>query len=117
MISAALLICLAPTAYDGDTTNRCGVEKVSIRIWGIAAPEVRPLEPGAAESKANLQTLATGGLNCRFVAGSYHRAVGQCFNGAGVDVGKAQIEGGFAAEDCNYTVSAAYPQGYYGGCP
>lgn len=112
----SLLICLAPMAYDGDTTNRCGTDKVAVRIWGIKAPEVRPLEPGAVESKANLQQLVTGGVSCRFLGASYHRAVGQCFNSAGVDVGRAQIEGGFALEDCNYTVSTEYPRGYYGTC-
>lgn len=113
-IPAALLICLAPTAYDGDTSNRCGTEKVAIRIWGIRAVELK--EIGGIESKNNLQKLMTGGVNCRFMGGTYHRAQGMCFNGIGQDVGLAQIEMGFAVEDCNYTVSTQYPKGYYGTC-
>lgn len=113
MIAAALLICLAPAQVDGDTI-RCGPGPARIRLFGIQAPERG--EPGYAESGANLARHISGGLVCTTVGASYNRIVAQCFNAAGQDVGRMQLDGGFAVEWCSYSVSRAYPNGLYGRC-
>lgn len=102
-----LLICLAPTAIDGDTL-RCGLTETRIRIFGIQAPETGTATSPA--SKASLQALSNGGLLCEARGASYSRVVALCRNFRGEDIGRKQIEGGFAAEWC------AYSRGYYGRC-
>lgn len=113
MITAALLICLAPIAHDGDTV-RCGNSKQSVRIFGIQAPEIGMA--GALNSRVALQGKSEGGLICEPRGTNYSRVVAICFNAAGEDIGKAQLQGGFAKEWCAYSVSRDYPRGYYGGC-
>lgn len=107
VIGAAILICLAPVAHDGDTV-KCG-GKQGVRLFGIEAPETG--QPGDPASKANVQKLSVGGLICRPTGTSYSRVVAQCFNAAGVDIGRAQLDGGFATEWCLYS------RNYYGRCP
>lgn len=109
----ALLICLAPVAYDGDTV-KCGTGPTRIRLFAVSAPEKG--QPGDPASTANLNRLVAGGLICDPPGASYNRIVGVCRNAAGVDVGKAQIEAGHATEWCAYSVSKAHPNGFYGGC-
>lgn len=108
MITAALLICLAPVAYDGDTV-KCGNTRTSIRVFGIQAPEKG--QAGDPASTANLQAEVQGGLICEPNGTSYSRVVALCTNAQGVDIGLGQLGGGFAVEWC------AYSKNYYRTCP
>jgi len=107
MIAAAILICLAPIAYDGDTV-KCG-GKQAVRLFGIESPE--KLTAGDPAATANAQALSAGGLQCRITGTSYSRVVAQCFNAVGIDIGKAQLEAGHAIEWCTFS------KNYYGTCP
>lgn len=114
MITAAILICLAPVAYDGDTV-RCGTSPARVREFGIEAPEIG--QPGANEAKAAMQAAAAGGLICEPLGANYNRTVALCRNSAGQDIGKLLLDAGLVKEWCAYSVSKAYPRGYYGTCP
>lgn len=114
MITAAILICLAPVAYDGDTV-RCGTSPTRIRLFAIQAPERG--EPGAEEAKAALQATVNGGLICSPPSASYNRIVGLCSNYLGKDVGRALLDAKVVTEWCRYSVTKATPAGYYGTCP
>lgn len=113
MMIAALFICLAPTAYDGDTI-RCGNTQTRIRLFAISAPELS--DPGGPESKAALAPLLAGGVECEIKGASYSRLVAVCENSSGQDVGHVQMQTGHATEWCSYSVSKAYPTGFYGTC-
>ena len=102
-----LIICLMPIATDGDTV-RCGMTDTRVRIFGIQAPETGA--EGAAAAKLSLQGHSAGGLLCEPKGTSYNRVVALCRNFKGEDVGKLQIDGGFAAEWCKYS------RGFYGRC-
>lgn len=92
-------------ARDGDDIT---FGSVPVRLQGIAAPEARA--PGGAEAANHLRELVAGRLVvCHLdgtVAGSGGRAAGICYVGD-VDVGRQQIEMGFA-RDC-----PAYSGGRY----
>lgn len=107
MIGAAILLCLAPVQIDGDTL-KCGATRTSIRLFGINSPEKGTA--GASEATAALGGLIAGGLVCQPRGTSYSRIVAVCFNAAGVDIGKAQIEAGHAIEWCSYS------RNFYGTC-
>ncbi len=107
-VTAALLICLAPIAHDGDTA-RCGNTKQSVRIFGIEAPEIGTA--GALDSRVALQRKIEGGLLCEPRGTNYSRIVAVCFNAIGDDVGRGQILDGSAKEWC------AYSRNFYGTCP
>jgi endonuclease YncB( thermonuclease family) len=106
MITLALLVCLAPTAIDGDTL-KCS-DGTRIRIFGVNAPEVG--QPGADVATANLARIIVGGLACEIRGASYSRLVGRCENAAREDISADQLKGGFAVEWC------VYSKGYYGTC-
>lgn len=116
MITAAILICLAPVAYDGDTV-RCGEDPTRVRLAYIEAPEINPIQPGALEAKAAAQAYSTGGLICSPPGASFNRIVGICRNYKGQDIGKLLLDAGLVKEWCTYSVSRSYPRGYYGTCP
>lgn len=100
MLTAALLICLTPVVYDGDTV-RCSNSKTSIRLFGIQAPEIGTA--GALDSRVWLHGKVSGGLVCEPRGTNYSRVVAICFNAAGEDVGAAQISAGHAKEWCSYS--------------
>ena len=108
MITAAILICLAPVASDGDSA-RCGASQATIRLFGINAPEIG--QPGAVEARSALQALSVGGLQCEPKGASYSRIVAICFNSKGEDVGRKLLGAGLVMEWC------AYSRNYYGTCP
>jgi micrococcal nuclease len=103
---AAILLCLAPVAIDGDTIKCRSGEHV--RIFGIQAPEKGM--KGADASTRSLQQLVRGGVNCIHKGVSYKRIVGICMNAIGEDVGERQIRRGMAYEWCRYS------KGKYDGC-
>jgi len=107
MITAAILICLAPVAYDGDTL-RCGNSPARVRLFGIEAPEIGIT--GAIRARNASQAEATGGLICEPRGTNYTRVVAICRNAAGVDIGKALLDKGLVKEWC------AYSRNYYGTC-
>jgi endonuclease YncB( thermonuclease family) len=100
--SVATLTGIA-TVQDGD-----GVlfGQVEVRLQGIAAPEMR--EPMGRESYLSLVQITEGKeVVCQLDGTTANRRpVGVCFVG-GQDVGRAQVEAGFA-RDC-----AAYSKGRY----
>lgn len=106
--TAAILICLAPIAHDGDTV-RCGNTKTSVRIFGIQAPEIGMA--GALTSRDALQVVSAGGLLCEPVGTNYSRVVARCFNSSGVDVGLSQLASSHAVEWCSYS------KNFYQTCP
>lgn len=108
MIVAALLVCLAPTAYDGDTIKCANGQ--AIRLFGVQAPETRPVEAGAIESRDYLQASVNGGVVCESRGASFSRIVARCFNAGGADIAKAQLEAGHATEWCSYS------RNFYGTC-
>lgn len=115
-LTAAILICLAPVAIDGDTV-RCGNGQAwtRVRIWGVQAPETGT--PGAPEAKAALQRRAAGGIMCEPKGTSYTRIVARCYDGTGRDVGMELIQvDKTVTEWCSYTKSRLLPLGYYGTC-
>lgn len=103
---AALILCLAPVAVDGDTV-KCGA--TSIRLFGIQAPERGAA--GYAASKLHLQGEVSGGLVCESRGASYSRIVATCSNGAGKDMGRVQLDASHAVEWCSYS------RNHYGTCP
>lgn len=107
MIEALLLFCMSPQVRDGDTFT-CAGKGIAVRLFGVDTPERG--QPGHAEATAALRGLIAGGVVCEPRGTSYNRIVALCRNAAGTDIGKAQIEGGFAVEDCRYS------RGEYGGC-
>lgn len=113
-ITAAVLICLAPTASDGDTW-RCGVSPTTVRLFGLNAPETGTV--GAFEAKIATQTELAGGVTCEPRGTNYSRIVAICYNSRGEDIGRKLLTSGYVKEWCSYSVSRAYPKGYYGTCP
>lgn len=117
MMFAALLLCLAPVAPDGDTI-RCGSSRQSVRLYGVLSVDGTPED---AASRVELSGLVYGGVTCTPAptgpVTSYSRVVMVCRNAAGLDVGRELIVRGKAAEACSFTQSRAYPRGYYGTCP
>ena len=107
MLQAALLLCLAPVATDGDTL-RCGASGASVRIFGIQAPERG--QAGWVESMNNLALRSVGGVVCEPRGTNFSRIVGLCRNARGEDVGKAQLDGSFAKE------WGSYSRNYYKTC-
>lgn len=99
---AALFLCLAPVAVDGDTL-RCGGELV--RLIGIDAPELpghcrkgRVCTPGDgfAAKRAMAELVARGAVKCASVGRDhYGRTLARCDAG-GVDLSCAMIASGQA---------------------
>ena len=94
---------------DGDTFWMNSVD-VSIRVWGLDAPERN--EPGFTEATNALSRLISGQtLSCRERdIDRYGRFVGQCFLPGGRDITAAMIESGTADEYCRYSGN------HYGTC-
>lgn len=88
---AAILLCLAPVAIDGDTV-RCSTGQ-QVRLFGIDAPE--PGERGYSASAISLQQLVRGGIQC-IHKGNDLSIAAICLNAAGEDVGEQQIRRGMA---------------------
>ena len=107
-ITAAVLICLAPVASDGDTA-RCGLSPTTVRLFGLDANETGTV--GAYEAKVALGIEAAGGLICEPKGASYNRIVAVCFNHRGEDVGRKLLNAGHVKEVCTYS------RGFYGTCP
>lgn len=107
-LGAALLICLAPTAIDGDTL-RCGVSDHRIRLFGVDTPERG--QRGYSTATKSLQSLiAETTLICRRKGLSYGRIVATCRNRKGLDLGREQLRRGHAKEVCSYS------RNLYGTC-
>ena len=83
---------------------------VSIRVWGLDAPERGT--PGGREATAALTKLIAGQrLTCRERdIDRYGRVVGQCFLANGRDIAEAMIASGTASEYCRYS------EGFYRTC-
>ena len=94
---------------DGDTFW-LDTSGVSIRVWGLDAPERGT--PGGAEATAALAQLIAGErLTCRERdIDRYGRIVGQCFLADGSDITAALIASGTSTEYCRYS------DGFYGTC-
>ncbi len=107
-ITAAVLICLAPTASDGDTA-RCGLSPTTVRLFGVDANETGTV--GAYEAKVALQAELNGGVMCEPKGASYNRIVAVCFNHRGEDVGRKLLNAGHVKEVCTYS------KNLYGTCP
>lgn len=99
LLAATSVACLSPVAVDGDTLRCEG--GLSVRIWGIQAPELG--EPGAVAATASLQRLSNGGVVCDPKGESYRRLVGQCYNRQLFDLGFFQVMEGHAQEWCRYS--------------
>ena len=100
MITAAILICLAPVASDGDSLA-CGRSTARVRLYGVNAPETGAT--GASEARAALQAVSAGGLMCEPKGTSYTRIVAVCTNAAGQDIGRALLNAGHVVEVCSYS--------------
>jgi len=107
MITAAILICLAPTASDGDTF-RCGLSPTTVRLFGLNAPETRTA--GAFEAKVALQNALNGGVICEPKGTSYSRIVAICSNLTGQDIGPKLLAAGHVKEVCTFS------KNYYSTC-
>lgn len=94
---------------DGDTF-RINSRSVSIRIWGLDAPETD--EAGGAAATAALARLISGqDLRCRQRdIDRYGRIVGQCMLPNGRDITAAMIASGTAREYCRFSGN------FYGTC-
>lgn len=94
---------------DGDTFW-LNSREVSIRVWGLDAPERG--KPGGSAATAELTRLiADRALQCRQRdIDRYRRIVGQCFLADGRDIAAAMISAGVAQEYCRYS------RGHYGTC-
>ncbi len=108
MITAAILICLAPVPSDGDTMA-CNRSTTRVRLFGVNAPETGTA--GAVEARAALQAVSAGGLICEPRGTSYTRIVATCTNAAGEDIGRLLLNTGHVVEVC------AYSRNVYGTCP
>lgn len=107
MFSAAMLICLAPVAKDGDTV-RCGnLPGRDIRIAYIESDDKTPQD---LDNRATLTEKAQGGLICQMVGNSYYRTVAICYNAKGIDIGKEMLLEKRVIEWCRYS------KNYYGTC-
>ena len=113
MFTAALLLCLAPTASDGDTA-RCGLTRTSYRLFALNANETGTV--GAFEAKVAHQAEINGGVTCAPMGTSFNRIVAICYNYKGEDIGRKLLLQGHVKEVCSFSVSKAYPKGYYGTC-
>lgn len=94
---------------DGDTFW-ISSRNVSIRIWGLDAPETN--RAGGSNATAALTRLISSQtLQCRQRdIDRYGRIVGQCFLPNGRDIAAAMIASRTATEYCRYS------GGYYGTC-
>jgi len=99
----------ATRIVDGDTFW-IDSRDVSIRVWGLDAPEVR--DPGGAAASAALTRLLDGQkLTCRTRdIDRFGRIVGQCFLPDGRDITAAMISSGTAREFCRFS------RNHYGTC-
>lgn len=107
-IMSAILICLLPTAYDGDTI-RCGDGQTRVRIFGVNAVEVG--QPGWQAARDALQKRIEGGLICEPRGTSYGRQVGLCYDATGRDVGMELLQ-----VDHVVTEWCTYSRNFYGTC-
>ncbi len=107
MITAAILICLAPTASDGDTA-RCGLSPTTVRLFGLNANETGTV--GAFEAKVAMQAELNGGVMCEPKGASYNRIVAVCYNFRGEDIGRKLLAAGHVKESCTHS------RNYYGSC-
>ena len=90
------------STVDGDTFW-VSSQNVSIRVWGLDAPETN--EPGGSNATATLTRLISGQtLHCRQRdIDRYGRIVGQCFLPDGRNITAAMITSGTATEYCRYS--------------
>lgn len=107
-ITAAILICLAPIASDGDTF-RCGISPTTIRIFGLNANETGTV--GAFEAKVSLTNELIGGVICEPRGTNYSRIVAICRNYKGEDIGEKLLRLGHVKEVCTFS------KNYYRTCP
>lgn len=107
MIVAALLICLAPTAVDGDTIRCGGAPRRDIRLFGIESTDGSPED---AANRAMLNEKIAGGVVCELTGNSYYRTVARCYNAVNVDVGWQMLAERRVKEWC------AYSRNFYGTC-
>jgi endonuclease YncB( thermonuclease family) len=107
-IMSAILICLSPTAYDGDTI-RCGDSVTRVRLFGVNAVEVG--QPGWMKARDALQKRIAGGLMCEPQGASYARTVAICYEATGRDVGLEVLK-----VDHVVTEWCAYSKNFYGTC-
>ena len=118
-ILAALLLLSAPAGaqdeirvIDGDTFEMAGE---TIRLWGIDAPELRDACQGQATGRIARDALenlvARQALTCqRPPIGSdrsHNRIVRQCVTADGIDIARAMVVDGWAA-DCPRYSDGAY---------
>lgn len=108
MITAAILICLAPLSSDGDTFA-CGLSRTSVRLFGLNANETGTV--GAYEAKVAMQAELNGGVMCEPKGASYNRIVAICYNHRGEDIGRKLLVAGHVKESCTYS------RNHYGTCP
>jgi hypothetical protein len=108
-LMAALLWCLSPVAYDGDTV-RCGDSPTRVRIFGVGAVEIG--QPGWQAARDALQRRVAGGIVCEPRGTSYTRIVGLCYDATGRDVGMELLK-----VDKVVTELCSYSKNYYGTCP
>ncbi len=106
MITAAILLCLAPAVSDGDSL-RCGTSPTTVRLFGVRSVDGTPADAAAA---AALAQMVGGGLICEPRGTSYSRIVAICRNAQGLDVGGELIRSGKATEWCQFSRNA------YGTC-
>lgn len=80
MASAPLVFaCLVVSVYDGDTFS-CDGRKESVRLWGAAAPERSPVEPGGKQAEEWMREyLLDAELTCVRKGTSRKRVTAQCF--------------------------------------
>lgn len=94
---------------DGDTF-RISSRPVSIRVWGIDAPEIEEFG-GVAATAALTQLISGQHLRCRQRdIDRYGRIVGQCVLADGRDVAAEMIASGTAREFCRFSSD------FYGTC-
>ncbi len=107
MITAAILICLAPVPSDGDTF-RCGLSPTTVRLFGLNANETGTV--GAYEAKVALAAELVGGVTCEPRGASYNRVVAICMNSKGEDIGRKMLAAGHVKEVCTFS------RNFYGTC-
>lgn len=85
--------------HDGDTLKTC--DGVSVRVWGIDAPELK--QPGGKEARGALAGMVAGSsvrLDC--VDKSYNRKVCRVYRGP-VDVSRAMVRAGWAFDEKRFS--------------
>ena len=99
MAAAPLVFaCLVASVYDGDTFT-CQDRAQDVRLWGAAAAEIKPQQPGGPEAAAWMRQYLTGAeLVCVRKGTSRLRVTAQCFRD-GRDIAFDLVAAGHAL-DC-----------------